>query len=62
LMKDHKSNAARIDAAFRSVVGRPANQGERLAAARFLGSKPDTTRLREFALAMFNTNSFLYVN
>jgi hypothetical protein len=47
-----------IDLAYRLAAGRAPAPRERQAALVFLKTQP----LREFALAMFNLNSFLYVN
>ena len=47
----------RCDLAFELVFGRPPVAKEREAAQRFLASSP----LREFALALFAANDFLYV-
>ncbi len=46
-----------VDLAYRLVTGRPPNDREGALAAEFLARQP----LREFALAMFNLNAFLYV-
>lgn len=43
--------------AFALATGRPPSERERAVAVRFLAEQP----LREFALAMFNLNAFLYV-
>ena len=47
-----------VDLAYRSVSGRPPNPKEMRVALDFLR----TQSMREFALAMFNLNAFLYVN
>lgn len=47
-----------VDLAYRLVAGRPPNAREAALAANFLSQQP----LREFALAMFNLNAFLYVD
>lgn len=47
----------RIDLAYRLATGKPPSVKERQLAAAFLKKQP----LREFALAMFNLNKFLYV-
>ncbi|MBI1791395.1 MAG: DUF1553 domain-containing protein [Acidobacteria bacterium] len=47
-----------VDLAYRLAAGRPPNPKEIEQALRFLKSQPR----REFALAMFNLNAFLYVN
>ena len=46
-----------VELAFRLALGRAPNEDERRAAETFLSEQP----LREFALAMFNLNGFLYV-
>ncbi len=46
-----------IDRAYRLAAGRPASEREQTAAQAFLQEHP----LREFALAMFNLNAFLYL-
>ena len=46
-----------IELAFRQVTGRPPSRAQKALAARFVEEQP----LREFALAMFNLNAFLYV-
>lgn len=51
------SRSKQIDHAFRLALSRPPNQKEREASLRFLSSSP----LREFALALFASNDFLYV-
>jgi hypothetical protein len=47
-----------IDRAFQLAAGRAATAAERKLALTFLENQP----LEEFALAMFNLNSFLYVD
>ncbi|MBI3856708.1 MAG: hypothetical protein HY293_13555, partial [Planctomycetes bacterium] len=49
--------AAQIDLAFRLAAGRPPSAEERRLAQEFLARRP----LKEFALALFNLNAFLYV-
>jgi hypothetical protein len=49
---------SQIDLAFRLAASRPPTARERELAVEFLRTRP----LREFALAMFNLNAFLYVN
>lgn len=50
--------ADRIDLGFRLATGRMPNLEEKRIALEFLAKRP----LREFALAVFNLNAFLYVN
>ncbi|HLY74523.1 MAG TPA: PSD1 and planctomycete cytochrome C domain-containing protein [Planctomycetota bacterium] len=52
------SPAAQIDLAFRLAAGRSPNPDEKRLAVEFLAHRS----LKEFALALFNLNSFLYVN
>jgi hypothetical protein len=47
----------RIDRAFELVFNRPPVAKERAASVRFLAANP----LREFTLALFAANDFLYV-
>jgi hypothetical protein len=49
---------ARVELAYRLAAGRKPTPRERDLAVEFLKTQP----LREFALAMFNLNAFLYVN
>ena len=63
LMREGSTVAARVDLAFRLAMGRAAKPAEQALAWRFLKDKPnDAARLKEFALAVFNLNSFLYVD
>jgi len=52
------SLSGQVDLAYRLTAGRYPNAKERAAALAFLKTQP----LSEFALAMLNLNSFLYVN
>src|SRR5207249_2306451 len=52
---DHRRQ---VERAFLLAVGRPPTAKERTLAMQFLKDHP----LREFALAVFNLNAFLYVN
>ncbi len=54
------SPARQIDLAYRLVTGRSPRPEEMRIALTFLGSRSEA--LDQFALAMFNLNSFLYVN
>jgi hypothetical protein len=47
---------SQVELAYRLVTGRPPNDREAALGAEFLSRQP----LREFALAMFNLNAFLY--
>ena len=50
--------AAQVEHAYRLAVGRSPTPREKELALAFLKTQP----LREFALAVFNLNAFLYVN
>jgi hypothetical protein len=50
-------HSQQVDLAYRLTTGRAPVAGERERALRFLETQP----LREFALAMYNVNAFLYV-
>ncbi len=52
------SRSAQIDLAFQLAAGRPATQIEVQFSSKFL----EKNSLREFALAMFNLNAFIYVD
>jgi hypothetical protein len=63
LLKERESTAARIDYAWRLAAGRLPNASEKALAMKFLSAHPnDPARTKEFALAVFNLNAFLYVN
>ena len=49
---------AQVELAYRLAAGRPPTPREKELAVAFLKTQP----LREFALATFNLNAFLYVN
>ena len=51
------SRSKQIEQGFRLALGRSPSKKEREASLRFLASSP----LREFALALFASNDFLYV-
>lgn len=53
-----KDRAKQVEMAYRLVAGRAPNPREKQLALEFLKTQP----LREFTLAMFNLNAFLYVN
>jgi hypothetical protein len=58
LEKEAKTPAARIDLAYRLAAGRLPTPKERAIAQQYLAAGST----REFALAVLNLNSFLYVN
>ena len=63
LLKERGAAAARVDRAFRLAAGRLPMQQEKSLAMKFLADKPDDpAAMKEFALAVFNLNAFLYVN
>lgn len=63
LLKEKKTTVERIDYAWRLATGRPPTLAEKNSTLKFLGEKPeDPEALKEFALAVFNFNTFLYVN
>ena len=63
LLKERKTTAERIDYAWRLATSRRPTPAEKAMSLKFLGAKPeDPENLKEFALAVFNFNTFLYVN
>ena len=52
------SRPRQVERAYWLAAGRAPSPEERALALKFI----ETRRLREFALAMFNLNAFLYVN
>ena len=52
------TRGARSNCAYRLAAGRPPTRARSELAVAFLQTQP----LREFALAVFNLNAFLYVN
>jgi hypothetical protein len=63
ILKERKTTASRIDYAWRLATGRPPTVIEKASTLKFLGAKAgDPETFKEFALAVFNFNSFLYVN
>ncbi|MDZ4802144.1 MAG: hypothetical protein SGI92_28640, partial [Bryobacteraceae bacterium] len=62
-LKEKSTKAERIDLAWRLATGKPASAGDKALALKFLQNAPETPEgYKEFALAVFNFNSFLYVN
>jgi len=51
----------RVDYAWRLATGRAPNERERALALRYLDDR-DPAAANEFALSLFNSNAFLYVN
>ncbi|MFN0105370.1 MAG: DUF1549 and DUF1553 domain-containing protein [Bryobacteraceae bacterium] len=51
----------RVDYAWRLASGRPPNERERVISMKYLDD-PDPAAATEFALSLFNSNAFLYVN
>jgi hypothetical protein len=63
LLKDRSTASERIDYAWRLAAGRRPSADEKRLALKFLVSNPDSpAAVKEFALAVFNLNAFLYVN
>jgi hypothetical protein len=63
IMKERTTPSERIDFAFRTAAGRSPTANERMLALKFLADEAnDPARMKEFALAVFNLNAFLYVN
>ena len=61
LKAEKKTPQDRVDYAFRLIAGRAPNANERTLAMKYLDD-PDPAAETEFALSLFNTNAFLYVN
>jgi hypothetical protein len=63
LLRERTGAAERIDYAWRLAAGRSPNPAEKALAMKFLSGNPDDpAAVKEFALAVFNLNAFLYVN
>ncbi len=63
LLRIRTGTAERIDYAWRLAAGRAPTSAEKALGMKFLSEKPDDpARVKEFALAVFNLNAFLYVN
>jgi Protein of unknown function (DUF1549)/Protein of unknown function (DUF1553) len=63
LMKDRGTPSERLDYAWRLAAGRLPTADEKALSLKFVAANPnDTGRVKEFALALFNLNAFLYVN
>ena len=63
LLKERPTAADRVDYAWRLATGRKPTPAEKTLAMKFFADSPnDPGRNKEFALAVFNLNAFLYVN
>jgi hypothetical protein len=63
LLKERSTASDRVDYAWRLTAGRKPTPAEKSLALKFLANAPDDpARVKEFALAMFNLNAFVYVN
>jgi hypothetical protein len=63
LLKERGTAPERIDRAWRLAAGRLPTADEKTLAMQFLASHADDpAKVKEFALAVFNLNAFLYVN
>jgi hypothetical protein len=63
LLKERANAAERVEYAFRLAAGRAPTASEKDLALSYLAARPDDpARVKEFALAVFNLNAFLYVN
>ena len=63
LLKERGTASERIERAWRLAAGRVPTADEKTLAMQFLASNADDpAKVKEFALAVFNLNAFLYVN
>ncbi|MBK9169219.1 MAG: DUF1553 domain-containing protein [Bryobacterales bacterium] len=63
LLRERGTTTERIDYAFRLATGRLPTDAEKARIVRYLDDGPeDPGIVKEFALAVFNLNAFLYVN
>jgi hypothetical protein len=63
MMEARATAAERIDYAWRLAAGRLPSAEEKALALKFLAANPnDPAKMKEFALAVFNLNAFVYVN
>ena len=63
LLKERKTPSVRIELAFQLATGRSPTKAESALALRFFtGNSEDPAKMKEFALAVFNLNSFVYVD
>jgi hypothetical protein len=63
LLKERATAPERVDYAWRLAAGRLPTAAEKALALKFFAASPgDPATVKEFALAVFNLNAFLYVN
>jgi hypothetical protein len=67
LIKERTTPSERVDYAWRLAAGRLPTAGEKALSLKFVAANPGAdpnapARMKEFALALFNLNAFLYVN
>jgi hypothetical protein len=63
LLKERSTAAERVDYAWRLAAGRAPTAAEKSLALKFFAeAADDPAKVKEFALAVFNLNAFLYVN
>ncbi len=63
LIKERATAAERVEYAWRLAAGRAPTAAEKSLALKFFAGTPDDpAKVKEFALAVFNLNAFLYVN
>jgi hypothetical protein len=63
LLKERSTANQRVEYAWRLAAGRAPTAAEKSLALKFLaGASDDPAKVKEFALAVFNLNAFLYVN
>jgi hypothetical protein len=63
LFKERATASERVDYAWRLAAGRLPTPSEKTLALKYLAGAPDDpARVKEFALAVFNLNAFVYVN
>jgi hypothetical protein len=63
LLKERGTPSERVDRAWRLAAGRLPSADEKTLAMKFLAANgDDPAKAKEFALAVFNLNAFLYVN
>jgi hypothetical protein len=62
LLKERQTATERVDYAWRLAAGRLPSKDEKALALKFVAGSEDPGKWKEFALAVFNLNAFLYVN